>query len=310
MQVIVMKEVLKKFYEEKYKILMFVPFVLFCLAVVVILLTKANYGDIVQKDVSLSGGISYDVRISDWHSKSSSDVLSLISEKNPDNTYDVIELRNFGEKIGFSLMADVDNTDESEFEILLRGILDEVFEDDYTIVSQSSMGATIANDFFRTTFRFLFTAFILMGVVVFLYFRKTVPSLAVIFSAIADIVITIGIFDLLEMKLSMAGVAAILMLVGYSVDTDILLTTKLIKEKPKDIQKAIYSAMRTGLKMSLTTMFVVLFVYFISQAPSIKQIMMILFIGLIVDVFSTWFMNAGILKLYLEKRMTKKGVNK
>ena len=70
-----------------------------------------------------------------------------------------------------------------------------------------------------------------MGIVVFITFRKLIPSLAVIFSAILDLVGTLAIISLLDFKLSTAGIAAFLMVVGYSIDTDILLTTRLLKGK-------------------------------------------------------------------------------
>ena len=69
-----------------------------------------------------------------------------------------------------------------------------------------------------------------MGLVVFIYFRTLVPSLAVILAAFSDIVVTLAIFNLTGEKLSTAGVAAFLMLIGYSVDTDILLNTRVLKK--------------------------------------------------------------------------------
>lgn len=301
-----MKESLKKFYEEKYKILMIIPFILFALSIVSIAFTMINYGDVVQKDVSLSGGISYDIRVDNWNSKTSTDVVSELMIKYSEKTYSVTDLKNFGERIGFSLMVDLDSSQEEEFEEILNEVLKDNFNEDYSIASKSNMSGTIADDFFKTTFKFLIYAFLFMGAVVFLYFKKFAPSVSVILSSIFDIIITIGIFNLFQMKLSMAGVAAILMLVGYSVDTNILLTTKLIKEKPKNVQDGIYDAMKTGLKMTSTTIGVLVAVFFVSQAPAIKQIVTILLIGLIIDLMSTWFMNAGILKVYLLKKGVKK----
>ncbi|MDD3263511.1 MAG: hypothetical protein PHT94_01285 [Candidatus Nanoarchaeia archaeon] len=301
-----MKESLKKFYEKKYKILMIIPFILFGLAIVSIAFTMINYGDVVQKDVSLSGGISYDIRVDNWNSKTSTDVVNELMIRYSEKTYSVTDLKNFGERIGFSLMVDLDSLQEEEFEEILNEVLTSNFNEGYSIASKSNMSGTIADDFFKTTFKFLIYAFLFMGAVVFLYFRKFAPSVSIILSSIFDIIITIGFFNLFQMKLSMAGVAAILMLVGYSVDTNILLTTKLIKEKPKNIQDGIYDAMKTGLKMTSTTIGVLIAVFFVSQAPAIKQIVTILLIGLIVDLMSTWFMNAGILKIYLSKKGVKK----
>jgi preprotein translocase subunit SecF len=40
---------------------------------------------------------------------------------------------------------------------------------------------------------------------------------------------TLVVVNLLGMKLSSAGIVSFLMLIGYSVDTDIMLTTRLLK---------------------------------------------------------------------------------
>jgi len=55
------------------------------------------------------------------------------------------------------------------------------------------------------------------------------------------------------MKLSTAGIAAFLMLIGYSVDTDILLSSHLLKRKEGGMWVRLHSAFKTGIMMSVTT---------------------------------------------------------
>jgi preprotein translocase subunit SecF len=150
-------------------------------------------------------------------------------------------------------------------------------------------------------------AFIFMSIVVFFIFKKYVPSMAVIICAFSDIIVTIATINLLNIKLSTAGVAALLMLIGYSVDTDILLSTRLIKEKKGTIFERIKSALRTGLTMNATTFITVLIGLIVSQSPELKQIFTILLIGLIIDIINTWIQNMSLLRLYLEKpKLSKK----
>ena len=147
----------------------------------------------------------------------------------------------------------------------------------------------------------LVLAFIFMGFVVFLYFRTIIPSLAVILAAFSDIIVTLAIINLLGIKVSTAGIAAFLMLIGYSVDTDILLTTRMLKRKEGSLNERIMEAMKTGLTMTITTLTVVTLTLIFSQSNTIQQIMLILFIGLFVDIINTWIQNVGILRWYLEK---------
>ena len=56
--------------------------------------------------------------------------------------------------------------------------------------------------FFIQTMMALLVAFLLMGIVVFIYFRSPIPSLAVILAAGSDIICTVAIFNLTGEKLS------------------------------------------------------------------------------------------------------------
>jgi len=49
---------LKEFYEKKYKLILIIPAIIFILSVIFLVNFYFNHGDIVEKDVSLKGGIS------------------------------------------------------------------------------------------------------------------------------------------------------------------------------------------------------------------------------------------------------------
>ena len=92
------------------------------------------------------------------------------------------------------------------------------------------------------------------------------------------------------------------MLIGYSVDTDILLSTRVLKRKEGTVMDRIYSAMKTGLTMNITTITALIVGLILSESEVISQIMIILLIGLFVDIINTWIQNVGILRMYLEKK--------
>ena len=141
------------------------------------------------------------------------------------------------------------------------------------------------------------------------YLFISVPSGAVILAAGSTIVATLATIDLLGVRLSTAGVAAFLMLIGYSVDTDILLSTRVLKAGASDqsVQERLLGAFRTGMTMQVTTTITVLVAYLFSSSEVIQQIMLILLIGLLFDMIFTWLQNAGIVYWYVQ-RMREKGV--
>jgi len=94
------------------------------------------------------------------------------------------------------------------------------------------------------------------------------------------------------------------MLIGYSIDTDILLTSRLLKTTGSTGSKEekIKSAMKTGLTMTATTLGALTALYLLSETIVLKQMANVLIIGLVVDVFTTWLTNVGILRWWFEKR--------
>ncbi|TAJ43996.1 protein translocase subunit SecF [Methanofollis fontis] len=150
----------------------------------------------------------------------------------------------------------------------------------------------------------LLFSFVGMAIVVFIAFRSFVPSVAVVLSALSDIAITAAIMDIVGIPLTLPTTAALLMLIGYSVDSDILLTTRLLKRQGKTEEK-LAGAYRTGIIMTTTTIAAVVAMFLVTtigQVEVIAQIAAVLLIGLFVDLMNTWVLNAGILKGYLMGR--------
>lgn len=97
------------------------------------------------------------------------------------------------------------------------------------------------------------------------------------------------------------------MLIGYSVDTDILLTTRILKRKEGTVTQRAVEAIKTGLTMaaaaigSMVALYLVV-VFMIPAAQTLADIAAVLIIGLTADILATWLMNLGILRWYVEAR--------
>jgi preprotein translocase subunit SecF len=291
----------KHFYETQYKKLLIIPFALLFIAILLIGIKYATTGDFINRDVSLKGGVTVTVPV-----ETDIDVLQL--ENNlindfPGNDIGVRTLSKFGSQVGFIVEADIT---QDEVSLLLEKIRQRtnlrLTEQDFTI---EVIGSSLGSSFFKEIIISLLIAFLFMGIVVFFYFRTFVPSIAVILAAFSDIVVTLAIANLLNFKLSSAGIAAFLMLIGYSVDTDILLSTRVLKRKEGSVMDRIYGSAKTGLTMSVTTIVAIFVALFFAQSEVIRQIMSILLIGLFVDLINTWIQNVGLLRLYLERKERK-----
>jgi len=169
-----------------------------------------------------------------------------------------------------------------------------------------AVGAALGSRFREQGLYALFYAYILIIMVVFIAFRDFIPSIAVILAATCDGLIAAGGMAIFGITLEPASLVAILMLVGYSVDTDILLTTRVLRGRFGTVNERIDDAMKTGLTMSLTTILVMVVIIIVSsevfKISTLSSIASVLLIGLIGDLSTTWLTNAGILKWYMEEK--------
>jgi len=291
------KSVIQRIYENKYKQLIYIPFAILLIAVIIIVMNVVQTGDFVNKGYSLSGGISLTVTVPNLNTAEISSYL-----KESLSEYDIIvrQLSEAGQNRGFIVESDMEDQGEQ-----IIGLLDSKYSEIQNtpeLISVTSIGSNLGASFFKDALIALILSFVFMSAVVFIIFKKPAPSLAVILCAFSDIVVTLAVINITGIKLNTSGIAALLMLIGYSVDTDILLSTRVLKDKKGTVMSRIYSALQTGLTMNMTTLVTVLVGLFISQSSELKQIFLILFIGLIIDVINTWIQNVSILRMYLEKK--------
>jgi preprotein translocase subunit SecF len=291
-------ENLLNFYKTQYKKLLIVPFLILVFAIGQIIFQTATTGDFIDKDVDLKGGISIQVT-----AKEAIDVQELdsyLGSKFPKADIKIQSLSIAGQQTDIVVKSTLD-VNETELVSELKNKLGEI---EY---SPSLVDSTFGANFFKSTFIALIIAFVLMGLLVFYYFRIPVPSVAVILCAFSDIIATIATLNILGIKLTPGGIAALLMLIGYSVDTDILLSTRVLKRTEGTVFERVTGAMKTGLTMSGTTLAAVIVALIFARAEIFKQIMTILLIGLLFDLIMTWLQNAGLLMWYFEKKHEERG---
>lgn len=192
----------------------------------------------------------------------------------------------------------------------IHGELTKKVNSEYANPEIKQMGEVVSKPLQEQAVRAIILSFVGMAIVVYIIFRTFVPSLAVVISAFADIAFAAAMMNVFGVVLSLGTVAGLLMLIGYSVDTDILLTTRLLKRKG-ELNEKIKGAMKTGLTMTMTTLAALVALYLVSSGSYIissftridiiRDISMVLIFGLIADIVNTWTTNLGILKWYMGK---------
>ena len=273
------------FVDRHHKKIMWLPLIAFALSLAILANTAAQTGFILERDVELTGGKQI-----------------IVAVKSADTT--AVEAAIPGSRalltsgVAKTLQVSVPfSADEAEVIRELEGLVSFDGEPSVRII-----GPVLGALFFQQALVAFAAAFLLMAIVVFALFRSPAPSGIVILSVVVDVGVTLGVMNLLGIELSLPVLAALLTLIGYSVDTDILLTTNMLRNRDAPVLERITNGMKTGLVMTATALAALAALYFITGSIVLERIALVLIIGLCIDVFVTWFTNVGILRLYLERK--------
>ncbi len=272
---------------EKYspKQLVIIPLLLLALSLVLLALNTSATGLPVTPGIDFSGGTAVTLVTSD-------------SKEQLQATFAGYPLIDIGEGIGKGKFLKFGTMDDADYKSL-SSLISQKYPDAKVDQIGESFGKTLQSQAIIA----MIMSFIGMSIVVFLSFRTFVPSAAVVLSAFADMAMTAAAMNIIGIPLTLGTTAALLMLIGYSVDSDILLTNRVLKRQGK-LNDKLQGAFRTGIIMTSTTFAAATAMFLVSwfgQVLIIREISAVLLLGLVADVLNTWLTNAGILKWYVQK---------
>jgi preprotein translocase subunit SecF len=283
-------------YDKWYKVFFWIPILFLAFCVFYLYGFNLEHGDIILKDVTLTGGTT--ISIFDENIEIEDMKSSLVFKFDDIRAREILNVRT-NKQIGVILesKAGVDEFKEAVEEYIGYELNSDNSSIEFT-------GSTLSQGFYQQLRFAIILAFVFMAIVVFIIFRNFVPSAAVIFSAFADIIMTLTVINLMGVNLSIAGVIAFLMLIGYSVDTDILLTSRVLRNSRGTVNERLYDSFKTGITITLTSIAAIGVAYLIiyNFSGTLRQIFGVLLVGLGFDLINTWFTNASILKWYADRR--------
>jgi len=281
-------------YEKNYKKLLLLPLLLLVLSLVILGLNYKNEGYFIDKDVSLKGGVSITIEKPGLNLKETEAFL----EKTYDD-FSVRKLTDFSTRQDLGLIVEVPDIQQEDLKKTLR----EFIEFNENEISVEETGARFGKSFNKDLIIAVVFAFLFMAIVVLIAFRNFLPSMAVILTALIDLLFTLSIISLFNIKLSAAGIIAFLLVIGYSIDSDILLTTKVLKRRELGpLLERVKSSMKTGLTMTVTTIVALLVALIVTNNPVLRQMFLIIVIALFTDVITTYFGNAPLLIWYSKRK--------
>ncbi len=152
----------------------------------------------------------------------------------------------------------------------------------------------------------------LIVTLVFCWFLKLKYAMGAIVAIIHDVIITVGIFSLLELDFTLSIIAALLTIIGYSLNDTIIVFDRIrenlrkYRNNPleKNINKSINETLNRTILTSFTTLMVVVSLFLIGGSI-IHDFAFAMIIGIFVGTYSSIFVASPILLVWdlFEKRV-------
>ena len=172
-----------------------------------------------------------------------------------------------------------------------------------------TVGPKIGSELKGKAFFAVFTAII--GILIYISIRFELKfAIGAIAALIHDVLITLGVFSILNYEISLAIIAAFLTIVGYSLNDTIVVfdrvreNMKLLKniDHKTIFNKSINESLSRTIITSLTT-FAVVFILYIAGGEVIRYFAFAMIIGVIVGTYSSIYVASPVVFLW-QQRMT------
>lgn len=172
-----------------------------------------------------------------------------------------------------------------------------------------TVGPKIGSELKGKAFFAVFTAII--GILIYISIRFELKfAIGAIAALIHDVLITLGVFSILNYEISLAIIAAFLTIVGYSLNDTIVVfdrvreNMKLLKniDQKTIFNKSINESLSRTIITSLTT-FAVVFILYIAGGEVIRYFAFAMIVGVIVGTYSSIYVASPVVFLW-QQRMT------
>jgi|TARA_B110000263_G_C15252689_1_gene484929 preprotein translocase subunit SecF len=177
----------------------------------------------------------------------------------------------------------------------------------FTLRRVESVGPKIGKELQSDALKAIGLALVL--ILIYITFRfDRYYALGSVMALIHDVLITLGVFSLLDYEINLSIVAAFLTIVGYSLNDTIVVFDRIRENIPKYMKKTLNDIVNISLNetlnrtviTSLTTMMVVV-ILFIWGGKVINLFAFALIIGVFVGTYSSLFVASPVM-VYFEKR--------
>ncbi len=194
----------------------------------------------------------------------------------------------------------------------IKNVLKEKYSDNpFELRREEKVGAKIGGELQKNTLIAIFLS--LLGIVIYIGIRFHLPfGIAAIIALFHDVVVTLGVFAVFNFEISLPIIAAILTIIGYSLNDTIVvfdrirenLGTMSTKKSFEDkINISINQCLSRTIITSVTTLMVVISIlsFFYTSGDVIKFFSVALLTGILIGTYSSVFIASPFLIIWNKK---------
>ena len=273
-----------------YKKMNILSSILIFLSFLVLLIKGLNLG------VDFKGGTLIEVRAENIKTNIAEIRQSLLKMNLGD-----VAVKKFGEENDYLVKIEITETDNANF---IKSINDRLSKDLGSVINfrrVENVGPKVSNELLRAGLLAISLSLAAMLIYIWIRFEWQF-SLGAIIALMHDVVITVGIFSFLSYEVNLSIVAAVLTIVGYSMNDTVVIFDR-IRENLKKYSKISISdisnistneTLSRTLITSVTTL-LALFSIYIFGGAILKGFSLAMIIGVIVGTYSSIFVATPIL---------------
>lgn len=212
--------------------------------------------------------------------------------------------------------AGAGSVDASAGPAKVKAALDKGFAGKFTIVSSDGVSEKVGIDLRRQAV--MATLYALGGILLYIAFRfEWIYGAAAVFAVFHDTLVTLGFFSLFNYEINLTVIAALLTLVGYSVNDTIVVFDRIrenLKTRRRDDLETVFndSINQTFSRTILTSLltFLTVMALFLFGGEVINNFAFAMVIGIIIGSYSSIAVAAPLVLVYTNLRRPKLAVNR
>ena len=211
-----------------------------------------------------------------------------------------IQLQEFGKKTDLLIRVEQLNDEEGAQQVIIAKI-SEVVGVDYEIRRIEVVGPKVSAELIKKGIIAVISAVI--SVLIYIWFRfEWQFGIGAIFALVHDIIITIGVFSLLQLEFNLSIIAALLTIVGYSLNDTVVIYDRIREELRKYKKMPIMELINQALNLTLSrtlmtsiTTLLALFSLYLFGGEVIKGFTFAMIWGVLIGTYSSIFIASPIL---------------